>query len=182
VKEIKFAQHFANFLIEFHNGKIDQRKFDEFKNKLECDIKYQEKVTELLTVMIDRNVVIEQSKLLAHLFKSHVKGKIDWDRFNTLCIILDKLHPHAYKALYRMGGETNDLSRVYHTTKMANGRKDRRQYFNEDEEALLVSSGLLIQYGTGYYASSLGNDLLKYAIFPLFVENGIYPFDDRDWI
>lgn len=172
INERHFVKKFVNFLTEFHKGGMDQEELDKFEFKMDSDPKYGEKVTELLTVMIDRGIVIEQSKVLANLFKNHIKGNIDWDRFNTLCIILDKLHPRVYKVLYNMSsGTTKGLSRVYHTTQMSSGRKDIKQYFNEEEEALLVSSGLMTQYGSGYHVSPLGVDLFEYGILPFLLDN-----------
>ncbi|MFL0498417.1 hypothetical protein [Priestia megaterium] len=167
IKERHFVKKLVNFLTELHSGEIDQKKFDKFKEKLELNPTFQEKVTETITVMVDRHIAVEQSKVLANLLRSHINGNIDWTRFNTLCILLDRLHPEAYKTLNNMALGTNEnLSYSYHTTIMNSHQGEN--YFNHEEEAFLLSSGLITTYGTSYRVTPLGKDLFKYGILPLF--------------
>lgn len=168
VREKFFIKKLLNFLTTFHQGTIDSVKYNEFKNKLNNDHNYRDKVTETLTVMIERHIVINQSKVIANLIRSHINGFISWDRFCVLCITLEKLHPNYYKTLYEMKLKSDiELSHSYRGS-TAGGSSDEYFRFNHEQEAILISSGLISPRGTHYLVSPIGKDLFKYGILELF--------------
>ncbi|MED4060249.1 hypothetical protein [Priestia megaterium] len=172
IKERFFVKKFLNFLTEFHNGDLNERDLTEFKWKMDSKPNYKDKVIETLVIMIDRHSIVNQSKIMANLFISHIKEDIDWNRFNALCIVLEKLHPHSYQTLYDMSLNSDDnLSRSYWGSARSGGHPDDRNIYrlNQEDEALLISSGLISPEGSNYIVSPLGRDIFKYGILPLFV-------------
>lgn len=168
VREKFLIKKLLNFLSTFHQGIIEEKMLNKFKERLENDQNYRDKVTEILTVMIDRHVVISQSKVIANLIRAHVNGYIDWDRFCVLSITLEKLHPSYYQTLYEMSLKSDkELSHSYKGTAAGRASEDNFS-FNYDQEAILLSSGLISPHGTHYIVSPLGKDLFKYGILELY--------------
>lgn len=170
VKEKFFVKKFLNFLSEFHNGDIDPEKYIKFKNRLDNDKKYRDNVIEILTIMIERYIDINQSKIMANLFKEYINGSMDWDKFYSLCIVLERVHPRSYRTLYEMSLKSNqELSHSYWGSKAGKPPEDRDIYkLNSEEEALLLSAGIFSPHGTHYSITPLGRDLFRFGILRLF--------------
>jgi hypothetical protein len=173
IKEKFFVKKLLNFLSTLHKGEIEQDKFNKFKQKLEVDKNYKDKVLEVLIIMIDRHINVNQSNVMANLFKAHINGLIDWMRFNSLCIILDKLHPLSYQILYEMSQKTNlKLDYSFWGSSAGKPPEDRNDIykFNVENEAILLSSGLITPHGSHFVVSPFGKDLFKFGILEIFMD------------
>lgn len=170
IKERFFVKKLLNFLSEFHKGEVDPEKYIKFKNKIKFDDDYKDKVLEVLTIMIERYIEVNQSKIMANLFKEYINGSIDWDRFYCLCIVLERLHPLSYRTLFEMSLKSNiDLSYSFWGSKAGKPPEDKDIYkLTVEEEAILLSAGIVSPSGTHYIVSPLGKDLFKYGIRRLF--------------
>lgn len=68
------------FIKEFNSGKIEKEKIEKYKTKL-VDTKQAEKELGRVLLILNSNIDIEKSKMLARLFRNYIDEKINWDEF-----------------------------------------------------------------------------------------------------
>lgn len=68
------------FIKEFNSGKIEKEKIEKYKKKL-IDSKQAEKELGRVLLILNSNIDIEKSKMLARLFRNYIDEKINWDEF-----------------------------------------------------------------------------------------------------
>jgi len=128
------------FFREFHSSEIEPEKLGKFKQKFATDTDYQNQVVETITLLNERFLQIEKSKLLAKLIISHVEEKISWNELTDLTVILDNIHPKGFLFLDKMAKEHNYS---YH-------RRD------QEGEALMFACGIGHRHGTLFMINELG--------------------------
>ena len=136
------------FFKEFHSSEIKPEKLEKFKQKFDEDIDYQIQVVETITLLNERFLQIEKSKILAKLIISHVEEKISWDELTDLTVVLDNIHPKGFLFLDKMAKEHN----------YANHGRDQQG------EALMFACGIGHRHGTLFMINELGKK---------FYENGL---------
>jgi hypothetical protein len=107
IRDIHFAKKTLNFLREFHEHSISNKKLEEFKQKMNSDTKYKNRVTEHLLVILDKIIVQKKSIYLARLFSAHINGVYNWDTFIDLTICLDGMQMVDFRVLkyFKINGE-----------------------------------------------------------------------------
>jgi hypothetical protein len=136
------------FFKEFHSSEIKPDKLGKFKQKFDEDIDYQNQVVETITLLNERFLQIEKSKILAKLIISHIEEKISWDELTDLTAVLDNIHPKGFLFLDKMAKEIN----------YANHSRD------QIGEALMFACGIGHRHGTLFMINELGKK---------FYENGL---------
>ena len=109
IKEIFFVKKMLTFLKEFHTGSIGEQNLMNFKNKFHIDRQYRSHVVEQITLMNERFISVEKSKIYANLFVAHVNELLDWNNFIVLSAILDNMNLNAIPAL-KVFGQRPDYS------------------------------------------------------------------------
>ena len=135
------------FLKEFHTRSVNQVKLEKFKAKFEKDFIYKEQVLETILVLNEKFIKVEQSKILANLFKAHIEEEINWAEFNQLAFVLNSLNPAGYDFLHRKC-------------------KDE-QYSDQDGEAFMYSCGIGHLDGLKFTITETGHKLYEFGIKPL---------------
>lgn len=95
IQERHFVKKLTIFLKEFHSGKIDEKKLQDFKQKFSTNNKYQSQVMEHITVFNDRFIDSQKSVILANLFSAYIEDKMDWTFYTELAHCLERLSPNA---------------------------------------------------------------------------------------
>lgn len=150
VREIFFAKKILTFLREFHNGKLETYKLDEFQSRFKDDKKYREFVVEQIMILNERFLEIEKSKILANLFAAHINGKFDWEGFCDLSVCLDNLHLKGIKLLHELENKEQPFYEGFNT--------------GSEEEALLNGAGIVLRWGTHLRINGHGQYLYYYGI------------------
>jgi hypothetical protein len=135
IKEIFFAKKLLSFLKQFHDGNIDEKQLNEFKEKYESDTSYRNAIIEQIIIYNERFVDVKKSVIHANLFKAHVLKLIDWKDFLTLSAMLDNLYLESITSLIALSKE----KRKYYAAKPALPM----------ETILLVYSGLVVWMHNG---------------------------------
>jgi hypothetical protein len=151
IRERHFVKKLLIFLRELHASSTDDPKTREFRDRIEADAAFREKVVEHLLVIIDRFVTAEKAQILAHLFRAHVRGEIVWDDFVSLSIVLDALQPKSYKFLGQMAAAKTPFS--HHN-------------LDSSDEAPLFAAGIANRHGTQFSITPLGQMLYALGIKP----------------
>lgn len=149
IRERHFTKKLLVFLNECHSG-AKTEKANEFRQRLQNDEPFRDKVVEHLLVMIDRFVTVEKASILGHLFQAHVNGLFDWEAFVSTSIALDLLQPDGIKVLYALAP--------------VKGVPVKQPA--PDMEALLLGGGIASRYGTSFTVSVTGFRLYQYGIAP----------------
>lgn len=168
IRDKRFVKKTLVFLQELNSGQVDHKKIEVFREKLEHDKSYNEKITDLIITMIDNHLQEIQSKVFARLVISHINGEIDFDMLITLSVTLDKLHPAGYDGLDRLEKGSNLSGNI---SSINDG--DFSQYDNWTYEALLFSAGLVTRYGSKLMVTIIGKSLYKYGVRYLYCNNAI---------
>lgn len=158
IRERFFVKKLFVFLQEFHSGKIDEKKLNEFKTKLEKDVKYKNKVTEQVMIFTDSFLTVEKSKILAKLLKSHIEGKFEWEHFLHLSVCLNSIHPKVFPFLEKLS---------HHNFTIAEDPKHRGLERDVENETLLSASGIAYQFSawsSGFSIAQIGKDLYNFGI------------------
>lgn len=136
------------FFKEFHSTEIEPKKIEKFKEKFNSDNDYHNQVVETITLLNERFLQIEKSKILAKLIIAHIEDRITWDELADLTIVLDNIHPKGFPFLDKMANEHN----------FANHGRD------QVGEALMFACGIGHRQGTKFMINELGKK---------FYENGL---------
>lgn len=107
-----------HFIQEFNKGNIDNEKYEEYKKELSTNSKKAEKELGRVLLILNRNIDVEKSKILANFYKNYINCVISWNDFcelssalellfisdiNTLCDIYnDKLSEKDEVELYQI--------------------------------------------------------------------------------
>src|SRR5690606_11105181 len=150
VREIYFAKKLLTFLKEFHNGKLEPSKTEEFQSKFKVDKKYRESVDEQVMILNERFLEIEKSKILANLFAAHINGKFDWEGFCDLSVCLDNLHLRGINLLQDLEKKEEPFYEGYNA--------------GSEEEALLNGAGIVLRWGNHLRINAHGQYLYYYGI------------------
>ncbi|WP_433922922.1 hypothetical protein [Paenibacillus taichungensis] len=88
IKEKHFTKKVLCFLKEFHS-KSSSENIMEFKNKLNTDQMFKDKVTEQIILVIDRLKTEQRAVLFAKLLIDLIQEKYDWETFCYFSEFLD---------------------------------------------------------------------------------------------
>lgn len=153
IRDWHFVQKLLTFLKEFHQNSTEGQGTRAFREKINSDSEFRDKVASHLLVILDRYVTTEKAQILAHLFRAHVNGEISWDDFVSLSEILDALHRSSYGFLRELAASATPF--YYHVT-------------SRPEEALLSAAGIATRYGSKFSVTPLGQMLYSKGILPVF--------------
>lgn len=150
IREIFLAKKLLTFFKQFHNGKVNKEKIDNFLAKFRDDSSYRNSVVEQIMVLNDRFISVEKSKVLANLLQAHVNGKFEWTDFSELSECLDALHVRSFKIL----DDSANATRPFHFV------TDQ----GKDGGGVLFSAGICIIHGNHYSINAHGQYLYFYGI------------------
>jgi len=80
IKQLHFTKKVLCFLKEFHS-RSSTDNIVEFKNKLNTEQRFKDKVTEKIIIIIDRLRTEQRAVLLAKLLMGHIQEKYNWETF-----------------------------------------------------------------------------------------------------
>ena len=80
----------AIFILEFNTGSLNSQKLLEYRRRIDSDSKLLEKELGRLMILLNNNIDLEKSKILAHFYKSYVFEQISWESFCELSDILNR--------------------------------------------------------------------------------------------
>jgi hypothetical protein len=164
IKEMFFIKKFIVFLQKFRSGDLETENLKEFKNNLEKDEKYRNKVLEQILILIDKLDSVNKSKILAELFRSYIEKRFDWERFIAMTKCLDDLQEITYPLLKTLSQTENfHISGGFQTNEIIKKLKIDMGYLN-DAKTLLISAGIARQDGYLFQVTNLGKDLYKFGI------------------
>ena len=139
------------FFQEFNSKKIDDLKFNNFKHKFNTDFDYQTQVCETITLLNERFLHVEKSKILANLIIAHIEDHLSWEELTEITSILDFIQPKAFSLL-------EELSKINWMSH--NIRSDVREGF-------LLANGLSHRHGTLLKISETGKQLFIFGVNPM---------------
>ena len=151
IRERHFVKKLLMFLKELRANSTENERTREYRQRIETDFAFRQKVTEHLLVIIDRFVTAEKTQILAHLFQAHVRGDVLWEDFVSLSIVLDALQPRSYTFL----GQMAELTPPFSTHNS-----------DSSDEAPLFAAGIANRFGTKFSITPLGQMLYMHGIKP----------------
>ena len=80
----------AIFILEFNTGSLNSQKLLEYRRRIDSDSKLLEKELGRLMILLNNNIDLEKSKILAHFYKSYVFEQISWESFCELSDVLNR--------------------------------------------------------------------------------------------
>ncbi|MBP4139439.1 hypothetical protein [Flavobacterium geliluteum] len=159
INKFFFAKKLLSFIREFNTGQIDEEKKVKFQQKIYDDPKFRKKATEQIMICLDRFNDIKKSLILANLLKAYVEEKISFEKFVSISISMERLHPSSYSFFISLE-EVNYI--------IGHEFEGNRDY---DSESLLLSSGLAKEgpsdWWNGFTLKEEGILLYEFGIKPL---------------
>jgi len=70
-----------NFIKYFNSGKIDVEKLEKYRNEINSDSKKAEEELGRVLIILNNNVELQKSTMLANLFRNYINEKITWAEF-----------------------------------------------------------------------------------------------------
>lgn len=150
IKEKLFLRNLFSFIREVHLGAATPERFFSFREKMNNNSVFRDKVSDQLLLFIDRHMDALHSKILARLFLAFIDNKISFDKFISLGVCLDRAHPNSFGSLHS-----------YFT------RTERANYIRpieEWEEGLLFSAGIAYRHGNRFSITALGEELYIHGV------------------
>ncbi len=79
------------FINTFNEKSISSKKVEKYKNRLDSNSKYAEEELGRVIILLNSNVDLKKSELLAKFYRSYVNEDIDWSIFCELSDITSRL-------------------------------------------------------------------------------------------
>lgn len=80
----------AAFISEFNSHKIDQEPLEKYRESIKNDKNKKEEL-ERVMLILNRNIDIEKSKILARIFCAYINREIEWELFCEFADITERL-------------------------------------------------------------------------------------------
>ena len=80
----------ATFISEFNSHKINQESLEKYRKSIKNDKNKKEEL-ERVMLILNRNIDIEKSKILARIFCSYINEEIEWELFCEFTDITERL-------------------------------------------------------------------------------------------
>lgn len=90
------------FIKEFNSGTIDEEKLKEYRESIDSDSKKAEEELGRVLIILNNNIELEKSKMLANLFRNYINGNIDWNQFCEFSEIVKMLFINDVQYLKEM--------------------------------------------------------------------------------
>ncbi|MBS5734903.1 MAG: hypothetical protein KHW87_09460 [Clostridiales bacterium] len=99
------------FINTFNEKSISAQKIEKYKNHLDSNPKYAEEELGRVIILLNSNVDLKKSELLAKFYRSYVNGDIDWSTFCELADITSRLFISDLHLLFEVSkGRVSDTS------------------------------------------------------------------------
>lgn len=79
------------FINTFNERKVSREKLEKYRNKLEENPRYAEEELGRVIILLNSNIDIKKSELLAKFYRAYVNDEIDWSMFCELSDITSRL-------------------------------------------------------------------------------------------
>ena len=89
----------AIFIDEINKKTIDEKKVQQYKEKIQSDAKKSEQELEYLLVILARYIGYEKPAMLAKIYLAYLDKKITWNDLALLSEVVDRLLPGDYNEL-----------------------------------------------------------------------------------
>lgn len=111
LRERNLFKQTSAFLSEFNSGAVDEEKLQEYKTRLKKD---KEKTAELERVLLilNDNIDVEKSKILAKLFTAYINEQITWSDFCEYSDATDRLFLEDLRILRALYENPNETPRI----------------------------------------------------------------------
>lgn len=87
IRDRLFLQKILNFLKELNSIDIKTRK--QFIKKIESDLKFKNKLTSNLLLLIERQENIDKASILGKVFRAYINEEVDYRMFIRLSSVID---------------------------------------------------------------------------------------------
>lgn len=135
-------QQTFEFIKTFNSRTISRKRLSEYREKINENQKFREQELGRVLVLLEKNVDIEKSKILACLYGGYINGDIDWDKFCELSDLNSRMFVSDIPLLFDIVSE-----RVKDTTQCTSYQVDR-----------LISLGLVSSTPKTIYPSGVSED------------------------
>ncbi|MDD2979826.1 MAG: hypothetical protein PHN80_07630 [Hespellia sp.] len=99
------------FINSFNEKSIDPQKLVKHKNKLQTNPRFAEEELGRVIILLNSNVEIKKSDLLAKFYRAYVNEEIDWSTFCEFSDITSRLFISDLDVLYKVAnGQISDTS------------------------------------------------------------------------
>jgi hypothetical protein len=149
IREHFFIKKISLFIQHINESQLDTELIKEFKINLSNNPNLASKITENITILIDKFTSLEKSKILGNLFASYVKKDLTWDEYVSLSFCLEIIHPDGFKALNTLA---NEQPTPFSTHK---------SFFVG--EAFLIDGGIAERNGSHLRVNDFGQKLYNYG-------------------
>lgn len=131
-----------HFIEAFKSQKIPKEKIDRYRKRFSTNQKFREQELGRVLVLLEKNVDIEKSKILAYLYGGYINGEIDWNKFRELSDLNSRMFVSDIPLLFDINS-----GRVKDTSQCISYQVDR-----------LVSLGLITSTPKTIYPGSVSED------------------------
>ncbi len=104
LRERNLLKQTAAFIQSFNAGSIDPDKVKEYRKKLDGAPQKANKEIGRVILLLDRNIEVQKSRIVALLFRAYVEEKLDWAQFIELTEVNSRMVVSDYTELDFMAG------------------------------------------------------------------------------
>lgn len=90
------------FINELNNQEISQQKIDNYIKELKSNPKKASEELGRVLLLLNRNIEVIKSKILAQFFLAYIKEAISWEKFVELTEVLDRMYSTDFNLLKRI--------------------------------------------------------------------------------
>lgn len=144
----------GSFISSFNRNAVADKDLRAFQIKMENDSRFKKATLMQILETLARLQSEQKSEILGKLFTNYLRELITWDRFVSLSVCLENIHPDSFSFLEEISNRNWEI------------REDSFKNRDWEKEGLLSTAGLSFSHGNFFAVHKLGQDLYEYGIKP----------------
>lgn len=102
------------FINTFNEKSISQQKLSKYLNRINSNKKYAEEELGRVLILLNSNIDLKKSEILANFYRAYVEEKMDWSEFCELSEVISKMFLSDITLLFDINNQSvSDTSQCY---------------------------------------------------------------------
>lgn len=162
VRDRNLLRQTLAFVKTLNDDSVSQDVLEEHKARLDNDPKFAEEELGRILVILDSNIDLKKSHLLAHLYRGYIYGEVSWREFCELSEVVKRLFLADYDLLISIS-----TGAIYDTTQCQGYQADRLAalgLLSKTMKSMMLGPGPNSSQTQSYLSiTPLGAQLCRYA-------------------
>lgn len=106
INNLKLLKHTIKFIEAFNEKSISKEKIEKYLKHIDGNEKYAEKELGRVLIILNTNIDLEKSEILARFYRAYIEEEITWEKFCELSDVISRLFLSDIALLFEINNKT----------------------------------------------------------------------------